>query len=193
MKPFRRVLISVLLLTVILCGVALALHYAHALPFLSGPAEVSVHGKVTRDGKPLVWEGEQPIFSVIFFPEVRDTTTPIYPATCNLADGTFTIAKIPTGTYKVSVQQIANPLKDLLNFAYDPAHTTLKFDVTQDAQEINIDLPKDLPRASPPAMPKGRPDGVPGNGKGKGKGKDKDKDKDKEKPKSPDDDKAEPK
>ena len=188
MKKFRRVLIYILLLTVIVCGAALALHYAHALPFLSVPAEVSVHGKVTRDGKPLEWDdpGENPLLRIIFFPEDREKYINFYPADSNVSDGTYSIAKIPTGTYKVSIQQNANPKKDLLNFAFDPAHTTLKFEIKQDGQEINIDLPKDLPRFGPPAMPKGRPDPLPGNGKGKGK------DKYKEKPKSPDDEKTEP-
>lgn len=183
MKKFRTVLICVLLLTVIVCGAALALHYAHALPFLSGPAEVSIHGKVTRDGKPLVWDdsSDNPMLRVIFFPEDREKNINFYPAESNVEDGTFSVAKIPTGTYTVSVQQNANPKRDLLNFAFDPAHTTLKFDVTQDGQEINIDLPKVLPRTSPPPMPKGRPDGMPGNGKAKAKQK------------PPDDDKTEPK
>jgi hypothetical protein len=170
MKKYRRVLTLILLLLVIVCGIALA------LPRVMTPGEVSVHGAVTRDGKPLVWDGagDNPLLRVIFFPEVRDSTTEFFPADCDIAKGTFAIAKIPTGKYKVSIQQIATPLKDLLNFGYDPAHTTLTCAVERDGQEINFDLPKALPHTSTPAMPKGRPDAAPkGNIK--------------EKPKSPDD------
>ena len=148
------------------------------------PLEVTVRGIATRDGKPLVGKAKNRSQVWIFFP--KPGTAAHLPGRVQPGRKRL-ISKIPTGTYKVSVQQIANPLKDLLNFAFDPAHTTLKYDVTHDGQDIRIDLPKDLPRTRPPAMPKGRPDGAPGNGNGKGKAKDK------EKSKPHDDDKPEPK
>jgi hypothetical protein len=147
------VLVSILLLVLVLCGAVLA--WPHLKP---GPQEVSIHGTVTRDGKPLEWKGDERRLLVIFFPQDRLKNTEIYPAVCDADNGTFSITKIPTGKYTVAVQQNAGPLKDLLNLAFDPAHTTITRDVKEDGQDIRIDLPKDLPKASRPAMPPGRPD-----------------------------------
>ena len=139
MKKYRRVLVYVLLLTVIVCGIAIALSFANRQP-----REVSIRGTVTRDGKPLEWKGEKRQLTVLFFPANRGDTFNVYPADCDADKGTFSIAKIPTGSYTVSIQQSdSQPHEILPNFAFD---ATLKREVTRDGQQILIDLPKENPK-----------------------------------------------
>src|SRR5438105_243696 len=147
MKKYRLILVYLLLVSLILAGGAFFL--VHALP----EKMVAVHGTVTRDGKPLEWEGDEPRLLVWFFPIDRTKNTSIYLADSVWDKGTFTIAKIPTGTYTIAIQQNAGTKRDLLNLAYDPAHSTLQYKVTHDGQEFHIDLPKNLPPAARPGMP----------------------------------------
>ena len=92
----------------------------------------------------------------MFVPVNRENTFVVFPAECNADQGTFSIAKIPTGSYVVCIQQNdSHSSGDLLNLAFDPAHSTLKREVAHDGQNFSIDLPKDLPDANRPAMPQG--------------------------------------
>jgi hypothetical protein len=156
MKRFRRLLIYFLLLAVVLAAIAFSAKQLQKSGALA--PEVSIHGSVTRDGKPLQWKGERPQLWVIFQQrDVPGTLAETYPATCDTEAGTFSIAKIPLGWYKVSVEQMdPYPKRDLLNFAFNPANTTLEFEVTHDGQEFHIDLPKVLPRVNPPARPRAK-------------------------------------
>ena len=153
MKRFRRLLIYLLLLAVVFAAIAFSARQLQKSGALA--PEVSIHGSVTRDGKPLQWKGERPQLWVIFQQrDVPGTLAETYPATCDTEAGTFSIAKIPLGWYKVSVEQMdPYPKQDLLNFAFNPANTTLEFEVTHDGQDFQIDLPKDLPRLNLPARP----------------------------------------
>jgi hypothetical protein len=153
MKRFRRLLIYFMLLAVVFAAIAFSAKQLQKSGALA--PEVSIHGNVTRDGQPLQWKGERPQLWVIFQQrDVPGTLAETYPATCDTKAGTFSIAKLPLGWYKVSVEQMdPYPKQDLLNFAFNPANTTLEFEVTLDGQDFHIDLPKVLPRPNPPARP----------------------------------------
>lgn len=152
MKRLRSVLVYALLLSLILAGISLAVKHLLATGGLT--REVSITGTITRDGKPLEWQGEKRLLLVTFMPENRESTFDVFPADCDTEAGTFRIAKIPRGRYQVCIQQNdPHPLQDLLNFAFDPAHSTLYCEVTRDGQVVDIDLPKELPRVGPPPRP----------------------------------------
>jgi len=160
MKRLRRLLIYLLLLAVVFAAIAFS---AKQLQKSGAPVrEVSIHGSVTRDGQPLQWKGERPQLWVIFQQrDVIGTLSETYPAVCDTEAGTFSIAKIPLGWYKVSVEQMdPYPKQDLLNFAFNPANTTLEYEVTHDEQEFHIDLPKVLPLVNPPARPGAKRQGL---------------------------------
>ena len=159
MKKFRLVLISILLVAVIAGGIALALPHLMA-------REVGIRGTITRDGKPLEWQSDPHKLIVTIVPAQRAGNFNVYPAECDTENGTFVVAKIPTGEYVVCILQLDPfPTGDLLQFAFDPAHSNLNRKVTHDGQEFLIDLPKDLPKFSRNPMPAGRPAGPVGQPK----------------------------
>jgi hypothetical protein len=113
-----------------------------------------VTGTVTRGGKPLHWEGERVMLLVLFAPLDRAKHREVYRAESNAQAGTYVIAAIPAGTYRVSLQLMdPYPDHDLLRFAYSLKDSPLVYEVDGD-KEINIDLPEAPPRGAKPAFPK---------------------------------------
>lgn len=101
----------------------------------------NVTGTITRGGKPLTWKSEEGHLLVIFLPEDRDANPNTYRAETDRETGSYRIASIPAGTYRVAVQQFDEKHNDALNHKYDPAKTTLRYEVTSDNQVIDVDLP----------------------------------------------------
>jgi hypothetical protein len=104
----------------------------------------NVTGTITRDGKPLEWSTENGFLLVIFVPENRRSDGEVYRAEAQM-DGTFKLNEIRSGRYKVAIQQFDEKFNDALNHKYDPAKSPLRYEVTDDGQVIDIDLPKELP------------------------------------------------
>lgn len=116
----------------------------------SGGKKSDIGGTITRGGKPLVWESEGGHLLVIFFPEDRTANPDVYSATTDRAAGTYSIPKLRAGKYIVAIQQFDERHLDALGGKYDPVKTQLHYEVIQDGQVIDIDLPKDLPSAKGP-------------------------------------------
>jgi hypothetical protein len=112
-----------------------------------------LHGKITRAGKPLEWESENRKLLVLFNPVDIEDDKNVYRAETDTEAGTYVIAAIPAGTYRVSIQQQdPYPLQDLLGFAYSLKSSPIMREVKGNG-EINIDLPA----VTPPAVKKGPP------------------------------------
>jgi hypothetical protein len=109
----------------------------------------NISGKVTRDGKPLEWKGDNIKLDVKFVPLDRDRDKKVYSAQeTDGKAGTYSISGIPPGTYLVSIQQMDPfPTHDLLNFTLDMAKSPLRATVTKDGEVIDLDIPKDLAKA----------------------------------------------
>jgi hypothetical protein len=105
-----------------------------------------ITGTITRDGKPLEWTSEGGILLVIFVPEDRQPNQDPYLAVGDRATGTYRIAEIKAGRYMVAIHQFDEHHQDGLHNKYDPFKTPLRFEVTEDGQVIDIDLPKELPK-----------------------------------------------
>jgi hypothetical protein len=107
----------------------------------------SISGKVTRDGKPLEWKGDQGVLDVKFVPLDRERDPNVYKAETDRAAGTYTITGIPRGSYRVSIQQMDPfPTHDLLGFALNMADSPILREVTKEGEVLDIDIPKDLPK-----------------------------------------------
>src|SRR5262245_56825495 len=104
----------------------------------------NVSGTITRDGKPLEWGTENGFLLVIFVPENRRSDGEVYRAEAQM-DGTYKLNEIRSGRYKVAIQQFDEKFNDALNHKYDPGKSPLRYEVTDDGQVIDIDLPKELP------------------------------------------------
>lgn len=133
----------VVLIVVVLAGVGLGAAYFAGL---FDETVCNVSGKVTRDGKPLAWKSEGGHLLVLFVPETRRVGQDPYLAETDRAAGTYRVAGVKTGRYRVAIQQFDEKHADALNSKYDPAQTKLVVEVTADGQVIDIDLPKDLPK-----------------------------------------------
>ena len=123
---------------------ALAFGLVAALVAVSGCAEkkVSVSGKVTRGGKPLP-EGRN-LLVVVVAERAKGDARP-YSADTDSATGTFRVADLPPGRYRVAVQHFDTQFHDALGGVYDPGASPLVYDVTTDGQVIDIALPEVLP------------------------------------------------
>jgi hypothetical protein len=105
-----------------------------------GSKKVSVSGTVTRGGEKMTWPNGG-ILLVIFIPEDRQRDTNVYNATTDTATSTYKIDALPAGKYTVAVQQFDTKFMDALGGKYDPGHTELAYEVTQNGQVIDIDVP----------------------------------------------------
>src|SRR5262245_43464373 len=92
----------------------------------------NVHGTITRDGKPLVWKSEGGHLLVVFVPEDREADPNTYRAETDRETGEYRIAAIPAGKYRVAIQQFDEKHNDALRHTYDPAATTLTYEVNSD-------------------------------------------------------------
>jgi hypothetical protein len=119
----------------------------------------NITGTVTRDGKPLEWPFEGGKLHVIFVPEDRKPNQYPFRGEADRATGTYTLPPLPPGKYLVAVHMFDDRHMDALKNKFDPAHSPLRAEVTEDGQVINIDIPKDLPKDEPKA--KGAPKGPP--------------------------------
>jgi hypothetical protein len=106
----------------------------------------NITGTITRDGKPLVWKDEGGHLLVIFVPEDRKPDQDPYAAETDRASGTYRIPQIKAGRYLVAIQQFDDRHHDALQSKYDPSHSPLRYEIVEDGQVIDIDLPRDLPR-----------------------------------------------
>ena len=111
--------------------------------FEGKPCDIS--GTITRDGKPLVFSSQEGLFLVLFFPEPRGGRDP-YQAETDRTTGTFRVSGIKSGHYRVAIHMFNERSLDDLQNKYDPNHTPLMYEVTDDGQVLDIDLPKELPR-----------------------------------------------
>ena len=135
-----RLIISVLLLVVFSATAALLLWRLYT------PTH-TICGTITRDGQPLVWKSDKGVLDVKFVPLDRDADANVYRAETDLAAGTYTIAGIPPGSYRVSIQQMdPYPTHDLLGFVLSMSGSQIFRDVVKDGEVIDIDIPKDLSR-----------------------------------------------
>ena len=132
-----------------------------------GSKKMSISGTVTRSKEKMTWP-DSGFLLVIFLPEDRERDTNVYSAKTDIDTSTYTIDAIPRGRYTVAVQQFDLKHMDALGGRYDPGHTDLKYEVTQNGQVIDIDVPA-------PAPARKEPRGKKKDDDGKEKGKDKDK------------------
>lgn len=133
----------VVLIVIVLAGVGLGTAY---LAGLFDDTICNVSGKITRDGKPLVWKSEGGHLLVLFVPETRRANQDPYMAEVDRAAGTYKVTGVKAGRYKVAIQQFDERHNDALNGKYDPGHTQHVVEVQEDGQVIDIDLPKELPK-----------------------------------------------
>jgi hypothetical protein len=105
----------------------------------------NVTGTITRDGKPLAWKGAGGHLVVIFMPEDRTPGRDGILAVTDRDTGTYRIARIPPGAYLVALHQFDEKHTDAFQNKLDPVKTTLRVEVAEDNQVIDIDVPKDLP------------------------------------------------
>lgn len=118
-----------------------------------------VTGKITRDGKPLEWRTENGVLAVTFVPLDRDKDKNVYPAETDRSKGTFAIAAVPPGEYRVFIQQQdPDPSVDMLGFVYSFESSPITREVTARTTEFDIDLPKDLPPKAKKRAAKGPAD-----------------------------------
>jgi hypothetical protein len=117
------------------------------LPAGCAKPQYQISGNITRDGKPLEWKSDEGVLDVKFVPLDRDRDKNVYRAETDRQAGAYTIAGIPPGSYRVSIQQMDPfPTHDLLGFALSMAESTIIQDVTKEGEVIDIDLPRDLPK-----------------------------------------------
>jgi hypothetical protein len=146
---------------------------AAALLAVSGCAEkkVSVSGKVTRAGQPL--PAAQTLL-VVLVPEGGGISARTYPAETDPATGTFSVAGLPPGRYRVAIQHFDDRFRDSLGGVYDLGASPLVYDITGAGQALDIDLPAVLPARAPVSgVTAGKGDPGPGR-EGKERKKDKD-------------------
>ena len=109
-----------------------------------GGRPVGISGTITHGGKKLTWPGGGYLL-VVFSPENATQTSKVYAATTDIATSSYRVETIPTGRYRVAIQQFSEKHMDALGGGYDPGHTTLLYEVVQDGQVIDIDLPAEVP------------------------------------------------
>ena len=105
----------------------------------------NITGTITRDGKPLVWKSEGGHLVVIFVPEDRKPGQDPILAVTERDTGTYRIAQIPPGAYLVALHQFDEKHMDAFRNKLDPAKTTLRVEVVEDNQVIDVDVPTELP------------------------------------------------
>lgn len=117
----------------------------------------AIRGTVTHGGEKLTWPDGGNLL-VIYFPEDRTHNDNVYSAQTSIEDSSYSIAAIPPGRYTVAIQQFDKHFMDAFNKAYDPARTTLVFEVKHDGEVIDIDIPKaDKPSRKREKRPEGQP------------------------------------
>jgi hypothetical protein len=124
---------------------ALVVGLLAALISASGCAEkklLSVSGKVTRGGQPLT---EAKSLLVVLVPENGGVGARPYSAETDSAAGTFRVPALPPGRYRVAIQQFDDQFRDALGGVYDAGASPLVYDVINEGQVIDIDLPTVLP------------------------------------------------
>jgi hypothetical protein len=109
------------------------------------PKRTNITGTITRDGKPLVWKSAGGHLVVIFMPEDRKPGQDGILAVTDRDTGTYRIAQIPPGAYLVALHQFDEKHMDGFQNKLDPVKTTLRVEVVEDNQVIDVDVPKDLP------------------------------------------------
>lgn len=116
----------------------------------------TVTGTVTRGGEKLTWPDGGNL-TVVYVPENlgKDSSVHTHPAEGDTATSTYRVTGVPPGKYYVAVQQFDAKMQDALGHVYDPGHTELAREVTQDNQVIDVDLPRDLPKRSKLSADKG--------------------------------------
>jgi hypothetical protein len=102
----------------------------------------NVSGSITVDGKPLTPRTESGYLIVLFIPEDRTADGNVYRANTDRDKGTFEFAEIPAGRYLVVVQQFDQKHNDALGHKFNAVNSSLHFEVADDNQVIDIDLPK---------------------------------------------------
>jgi len=102
----------------------------------------NITGTITQDGKPLVAETEEGHLLVLFVPAEWKPDSQVFRAQTDRTTGSFSLPEIRAGKYLVAIQQFDGRHRDALNSKYDPTKSPLRFDVTEDGQVIEIDLPK---------------------------------------------------
>ena len=127
----------------VLAFVGLGVAYFAGL-FEGKPCNIS--GAVTRDGKPIEWPStDDQQFLVLFVRENRRSNEDPYAAETDPATGTYKVNGIKSGRYRVAIHMFYrgrnDNLQDILGNKYDPSNTPLVYDVTDDGQVIDIDVP----------------------------------------------------
>jgi hypothetical protein len=110
----------------------------------------NISGTITQAGEPLVAKTESGFLLVLFIPLDRKADPLVYRAETDRDKGTYTLDGIPAGKYRVAIQQFDERHNDALGHSLNPPQTPLRYEVSEDGQVLDIDLPKDLPRAAPP-------------------------------------------
>jgi hypothetical protein len=128
-----------------LTRLGLVLVLAIATTGCEGVKRTNITGTITRDGKPLVWASEGGHLVVIFMPEDRRPGQDGIRAETDRDTGTYRIAQIPPGAYLVALHQFDEKHTDGFRNKLDPAKTTIRVEVVEDNQVIDVDVPKDLP------------------------------------------------
>ncbi|NBO93563.1 MAG: hypothetical protein EBV06_14815 [Planctomycetia bacterium] len=101
----------------------------------------NITGTVTRGGKALVWPKADGQLHVIFVPEIRRSDELPTRAECDSLAGTFRVANLRSGSYRVAVHMFDEHHMDALRNQFDPGNSPIYHRVTADNQVINIDLP----------------------------------------------------
>ena len=142
-----------------------------AVAALSGCSEkkVSVSGKITRAGQPLGSAGKN--LQVVLIQDPPPPGARPYSAETDPATGTFRIAALPPGRYRVGIQLFDEKFNDDLGGVYDPGASQLFHDITTDGQTLEIDLPAVLPNRIGYGAEAGDGKAKGGRKKGEGGGK----------------------
>src|SRR5437016_4677214 len=107
--------------------------------------KTNITGTVTREGQPLVWTSEMGHLHVVFHPDGETNMSPVKATKTDWRTGTYEIAEIPAGKYRIAVQQFDERHNDAFGGRLDAVRTIFHCEVVEDGQVINIDIPKDLP------------------------------------------------
>ena len=130
----------------------------NALSGCGAPKTHSISGTVLHGGEKMTWPDGGTLL-VIFMSEDETRAERYVARETDTAMSTYKITGIPPGRYKVAVQQFFPDAKtnfnDALSGKYDPGHTNLVVEVTQDGQVLDIEVPKTAPAAGAPKGGKG--------------------------------------
>ncbi len=126
------------------------------------PKKYSISGTVLHGGERMTWPKGGTLL-VIFLPDDASRKERYAAHETDTETSKYKITSIPPGRYKVAVQQFFPDAKtsfnDALGGKYDPGHTDLVLEVTQDGQVLDIEVPK---------VAAGGPKGGKGGGRKKG-------------------------